>query len=104
VDVALCRGGVVRREIANGNDDSMNDDLAERASLPEPGLQFLADPQVLAIGFPDLAQQSIHRPNSGRVPHYFASDLRLFCEEPPAGLHQSRDTFKNTLGVRELRA
>ena len=82
----------------------MNVDLAERASLPEPGLQPLANPQVLALGSPDLAQQCACLPNSGRVPYDFAGQLHLFYEEPPVGLHQSGDTFKNTLGDRELRA
>ena len=76
--------------ISHGDDDLVHVDLAERASLPQPGFQVLANP---TIGFPVLTQQLVFSPNGGSIPLDVASDCRIFYEEPPTGFHQSGDAF-----------
>ena len=86
--------------VAHGDDDLVHVDLAERSSLPQPGLQVLANPTV---GFPVLAQQLVCPPNGGSISLDVSSDCRIFYEEPPAGFHESGDVFQGALRVRELR-
>ena len=94
------RGG--GRAIADGHDDLVNVDLAERASLPQPGLHFLAYPRILTVGFPSLAQQTDRRTNGWRIAGDIACERDIFCKEPPAGLDEPNYAFEGTFGVRKL--
>ena len=91
------------RAIADGHDDLVNVDLAERASLPQPGLHFLAYPRILTVGFPRLVQQTDRRTNGWRIAGDIACDRNIFCEEPPAGLDEPNYAFEGTFGIRKLR-
>jgi len=95
-------GGGAGRAIANGHDDLVNVDLAERANLPQPGLYFLAYPRVLTVGFPELAQQTERRPNGWRITRDIAGDSNIFCKEPPTGFDEPGYAFEGTFGVRKL--
>jgi len=99
----LRSGGGGGRAISNGHDDLVNVDLAERASLAQPGLDFLACPRVLTVGFPGLVQQTDRRPNGWRITRDIAGDGNVFCEEPPAGLDEPGYAFEGTFGIRKLR-
>ena len=97
----LCGGGV-GRAVADGHDDVVSVDLAERASLPQPGCNFLACPRVLTVGFPGFAQQTDRRPNGWRITRDIAGDRDIFRKEPPAGLDESGYAFEGTFGILEL--
>lgn len=88
--------------ITDGNDGLVNVDLAECASLPQPGLQFRGDPRVLAVGFPVLVKQLDCRPKCGHILINHLADPYLFYEEPAAGLDELGDALEDALGVREL--
>jgi len=81
-------GGGGRRAISNGHDDLVNVDLAERASLAQPGLDFLARTRVLTVGFPGLVQQTDRRPNGWRIARDIGGNRNIFCKEPPARLDE----------------
>jgi len=102
----LLQDGVLRsgggRAIANGHDDLVNVDLAERASLQQPGLHFLAYPRILTVGFPGLVQQTDRRTNGWRIARDIARDRNIFCKEPPTGLDEPGYAFEGTFGIRKM--
>ena len=82
----------------------MNVDLAEQASLPQPGLHFLTNMWDLVDVFPALAQQPIRFLDGGCIPRNFASHRCFFYKQPATGLDKPGDTFEGALGVWELHA
>jgi hypothetical protein len=99
--VGVLRGGS-GRAVADGHDDIVSVDLAERASLPHPSYDFLACPRVLTVGFPGLAQQTDRRLNGWRITRDIAGDRDIFRKEPPAGLDEPGYAFEGTSGIPEL--
>jgi hypothetical protein len=74
----VLRCGGLGRGITDEGDSFVNVDLAERARLLQPGLQFCANLGDLAVGFPVLAQQRESSPNSGGIPRDLAGESPLF--------------------------
>ena len=96
----LCGSG--GRAVADGHDDLVNVDLAERAGLLQPGGHFLARPRILAVGFPGLAQQTDRCLNGWRITRDIAGDRNIFRKEPPAGLDEPGYALEGTSGIPEL--
>jgi hypothetical protein len=88
--------------ITSGSYYFMDVDLAERASLLHPRLQFRAGSQDLAVGFPILVQQTSRRAKGIHVPFNLAVHRPILYEEPAAGPDERGNAFEDGLGIREL--
>ena len=90
------------RIITNGGDHFMDVDLAERAGLLQPWLQFGADGRDLVVRLPILAQQIDCRAKCVRVAFKLVGDRPFLYEEPAAGPDERGDALEGGPGIREL--
>lgn len=79
----------------------MNINFVERASLPQPRLEFAAEGRYLTVRLPEVAHPLDRRPDGARVAVDFSIHRHILYQEPAAGLEELGDALDGTLWFRK---